>query len=227
MLQTKRPGSSSSGNYFHIYSASPEFHKVGKIGPLWDSKKGIYVNERSNILVDVRFKNLPPDIPSLANGISYPITMKLVDSNFEPALEHMRSKLKIFNQDDLKNIKTKSTSNECLEIEYRNNSKVFVPIDSMHLVSKYFGPEEINIDELGSKKWERKKTLAIKKTFDTAAELLKTQAKRNLRKGKKYQIPKNEYFEFCREFQFIETQDQKNTILEIEKDLQDSIPMDR
>ena len=127
----------------------------------------------------------------------------------------------------LKNIKTKSTSNECLEIEYRNNSKVFVPIDSMHLVSKYFGPEEINIDELGSKKWERKKTLAIKKTFDTAAELLKTQAKRNLRKGKKYQIPKNEYFEFCREFQFIETQDQKNTILEIEKDLQDSIPMDR
>ena len=127
----------------------------------------------------------------------------------------------------LKNIKTKSTSNECLEIEYRNNSKVFVPIESMHLVSKYFGPEEINIDELGSKKWERKKTLAIKKTFDTAAELLKTQAKRNLRKGKKYQIPKNEYFEFCREFQFIETQDQKNTILEIEKDLQDSIPMDR
>ena len=127
----------------------------------------------------------------------------------------------------LKNIKTKSTSNECLEIEYRNNSKVFVPIDSMHLVSKYFGPEEINIDELGSKKWERKKTLAIKKTFDTAAELLKTQAKRNLRKGKKYQIPKNEYYEFCREFQFIETQDQKNTILEIEKDLQDSIPMDR
>jgi len=127
----------------------------------------------------------------------------------------------------LKNIKTKSTSNECLEIEYRNNSKVFVPIDSMHLVSKYFGPEEINIDELGSKKWERKKTLAIKKTFDTAAELLKTQAKRNLRKGKKYQIPKNEYLEFCREFQFIETQDQKNTILEIEKDLQDSIPMDR
>ena len=127
----------------------------------------------------------------------------------------------------LKNIKTRSTSNECLEIEYRNNSKVFVPIDSMHLVSKYFGPEEINIDELGSKKWERKKTLAIKRTFDTAAELLKTQAKRNLRKGKKYQIPKNEYFEFCKEFQFIETQDQKNTILEIEKDLQDSIPMDR
>ena len=127
----------------------------------------------------------------------------------------------------LKNIKTKSTSYECLEIEYRNNSKVFVPIDSMHLVSKYFGPEENNIDELGSKRWERKKTLAIKKTFDTAAELLKTQAKRNLRKGKKYQIPKNEYFEFCREFQFIETQDQKNTILEIEKDLQDSIPMDR
>jgi len=127
----------------------------------------------------------------------------------------------------LKNIKTKGISNECLEIEYRNNSKVFVPIESMHLVSKYFGPEEITIDELGSKKWERKKAVAIKKTFDTAAELLNTQAKRNSRKGKKYQIPKDEYSQFCGEFQFIETQDQKNTILEIEKDLQDSIPMDR
>ena len=127
----------------------------------------------------------------------------------------------------LKNIQTKNTSNECLEIEYRNNSKVFVPIESMNLVSKYFGPEEVTIDQLGSKKWEKKKTLAIKKTFDTAAELLNTQAKRNLRKGRKYQIPKKEYFDFCRDFQFIETQDQKNTILEIEKDLQDSTPMDR
>ena len=97
----------------------------------------------------------------------------------------------------------------------------------MHLVSKYFGPEEITIDELGSKKWERKKSIAIKKTFDTAAELLNTQAKRNSRKGKKYRIPKDEYNQFCGEFQFIETQDQKNTILEIENDLQDSIPMDR
>ena len=65
--------------------------------------------------------------------------------------------IKIFK--GLKNIKTKSISNECLEIEYRNNSKVFVPIESMHLVSKYFGPEEITIDELGSKKWERKKLI--------------------------------------------------------------------
>ena len=108
VLQSKKPGSSGSGNYFHIYSAFPEFHKVGKIGPLWDSKKGIYVNERNNILVDVRFKNLPPDIPSLANGISYPITMKINNSNFEPALEHMRGELKVFSQDDLININSKA-----------------------------------------------------------------------------------------------------------------------
>ena len=127
----------------------------------------------------------------------------------------------------LRNITTKNISNECLEIEYRNNSKVFVPIESMHLVSKYFGSEEATLDVLGSKKWERKKGLAIKKTFDTAAELLNTQAKRSSRKGEKYLIPKHEYTKFCEEFQFIETQDQKNTILEIEKDLQDPMPMDR
>ncbi len=126
----------------------------------------------------------------------------------------------------LKNIISKNITNECLEIEYKNDSKVYVPVESMHLVSKYFGAENISLDELGSKKWQKKKSLAIKKTFDTAAELLNIQAKRNSKQGKKYTIPQ-EYKEFCKEFPFIETLDQTTTISEIENDLENFRPMDR
>ena len=126
----------------------------------------------------------------------------------------------------LKNIISKNITNECLEIEYKNDSKVYVPVESMHLVSKYFGAENISLDKLGSQKWQKKKSLAIKKTFDTAAELLNIQAKRNSKQGKKYTIPK-EYKEFCKEFPFIETLDQTTTISEIENDLENFRPMDR
>ena len=126
----------------------------------------------------------------------------------------------------LKNIISKNIINECLEIEYKNDSKVYVPVESMHLVSKYFGAENISLDELGSKKWQKKKSLALKKTFDTAAELLDIQAKRDSKKGKKYTIPE-EYKEFCKEFPFIETLDQTTTISEIENDLKNFRPMDR
>ncbi len=124
------------------------------------------------------------------------------------------------------NIISKNITNECLEIEYKNDSKVYVPVESMHLVSKYFGAENISLDELGSKKWQKKKSLALKKTFDTAAELLDIQAKRDSKKGKKYTIPE-EYKEFCKEFPFIETLDQTTTISEIENDLENFRPMDR
>ena len=126
----------------------------------------------------------------------------------------------------LKNIISQNITNECLEIEYKNDSKVYVPVESMHLVSKYFGAENISLDELGSKKWQKKKSLALKKTFDTAAELLDIQAKRDSKKGKKYTIPE-EYKEFCKEFPFIETLDKTTTISEIENDLKNFRPMDR
>ena len=127
----------------------------------------------------------------------------------------------------LKNIKSNNIIHDCLEIEYRDESKVYVPVDSMHLVSKYFGPEDISLDALGSKKWKKKKSTAIQRTFDTAAELLHIQATRNSKKGTKYVIPAEEYKEFCEQFPYVETVDQFRTISEIEIDLQQAMPMDR
>ena len=127
----------------------------------------------------------------------------------------------------LRQFSTNGVVQDCLEIQYLEESKVYVPVESMHLVSKYFGDSEISLDRLGSKKWQKKKIKAIKKTFDIAAELLGIQAKREAKKGIKYVIPEKEYEEFSKEFPYVETVDQHKSILEIETDLKNLKPMDR
>jgi len=127
----------------------------------------------------------------------------------------------------LKNIDTYLGINDCLEIEYADNSKVYVPIEHMNLVSKYFGPKDRTIDTLGSKRWTTRKDKALKQTFDTAAELLEVQAKRSSKKGFSYRVPVKEYQSFCANFPYQETFDQKRTIDEVIIDMQKTIPMDR
>ena len=112
-------------------------------------------------------------------------------------------------------IKTFLGISDCLEIEYADNSKVYVPIEHMNLVSKYFGPIDRSIDTLGSKRWVKRKNKALKQTFDTAAELLEVQAKRANKEGFSYDIPIKEFKYFCSQFPYQETYDQKRTIDEV------------
>ena len=138
---------------------------------------------------------------------------------------HLTHGIGIFN--GLKHIDTFVGMTDCLEIEYANKSKVYVPIEHMNLVSKYFGPKDRPIDALGSKRWVARKDKALKQTFDTAAELLQVQAKRSSRKGFSYEVPIKEYQVFCSRFPYQETFDQKKTIDEVIIDMQKPVPMDR
>ena len=90
---------------------------------------------------------------------------------------HLQHGIGIFN--GLKQIKANNVVNECLEIEYLNESKVFVPINDISKVNKFHGPEDTKINQLGSKRWKKRKSEALKRTFDVAAELLEIKARRN------------------------------------------------
>ena len=127
----------------------------------------------------------------------------------------------------LKQLNTFVGTSDCLEISYKDDSKVFVPIENMDLVSKYFGPDDRDIDSLNSKKWKKRKDKALKQTFDTAAELLEVQAKRNGRVGFAFDIDEEEFSSFVSKFPYEETYDQKKTIEEVTIDMQSQKPMDR
>ncbi len=127
----------------------------------------------------------------------------------------------------LKQLSTFVGVSDCLEIIYKDNSKVFVPIENMNLVSKYFGPVDKDLDSLSSTKWKKRKDKALKQTFDTAAELLEVQSKRNLTLGHAFSIDHDDYENFSKRFPYEETHDQKRTIEEVINDMTSHKPMDR
>lgn len=118
---------------------------------------------------------------------------------------------------------------EFLSIEYAGGDKLYVPVSSLHLISRYTGASEDHapLHRLGTEQWSKAKNKAIKKARDVAAELLDIHARRAAAQGRKYEINQNEYQSFCNGFPFEETEDQESTILSVLEDLSNPTPMDR
>ncbi|MDT8283023.1 MAG: CarD family transcriptional regulator, partial [Gammaproteobacteria bacterium] len=118
---------------------------------------------------------------------------------------------------------------EFLLLEYAGNDKLYVPVSSLHLISRYTGASAENapLHKLGSEKWSKARQKAAKQARDVAAELLDIHARRAAVQGRSYHINENEYASFCNSFPFEETPDQESTIHAVLEDLQSPQPMDR
>lgn len=119
--------------------------------------------------------------------------------------------------------------NEFLTLEYQSGDKLYVPVSSLHLISRYTGtnPEHAPVNKLGTDYWNRAKRKAAEKVRDVAAELLDLYAKRAARPGDTYQIPHEQYASFSAAFPFEETPDQLQAIDQVFADLTSTKPMDR
>lgn len=129
----------------------------------------------------------------------------------------------------LETIKVGDQTDEFLMLEYANEAKLYVPVSSLHLISRYSGTDEslAPLHKLGTEKWSVAKQKAMEKIRDTAAELLEIYAKREARKGFKHDYPGEAYRAFCAKFPFEETQDQLTAINAVTQDLMKIQPMDR
>lgn len=118
---------------------------------------------------------------------------------------------------------------EFLTLEYLNGDKLYVPVLSIHMVSRYVGgaPESAPLHKLGTDTWEKAKKRARLKAYDVAAELLEIEALRGARKGIKYAVPADHYAAFAANFGYEETPDQEQAILDVLEDMQGDKPMDR
>jgi transcription-repair coupling factor (superfamily II helicase) len=99
---------------------------------------------------------------------------------------------------------------EFLTLEYAGGDKLYVPVSSLHLISRYSGasPEHTPLHKLGSGQWEKAKRKASEKARDVAAELLDIYAKRAARQGFAYPCDPAQYNAFAAGFPFEETPDQ-------------------
>lgn len=117
---------------------------------------------------------------------------------------------------------------EMLELEYQNESKLFIPIYNLHLISRYtkLDGTEIELNTLGSNKWDKIKKKCEKKIEDVAAKLLELYAVRQTQKGEPFPIP-TDYQKFCDSFGYEPTLDQESCFNAVISDMQSTKPMDR
>ncbi|MEN9783841.1 MAG: hypothetical protein RJA24_1184, partial [Pseudomonadota bacterium] len=118
---------------------------------------------------------------------------------------------------------------EFLTLEYANNDKLYVPVSSLHLISRYSGasPEQAPLHQLGSGQWDKAKRKAAAQVRDTAAELLAIYAQRAAREGYAFNLKPHDYEAFAEGFPFEETTDQAAAINATIEDLKSAKPMDR
>jgi transcription-repair coupling factor (superfamily II helicase) len=115
---------------------------------------------------------------------------------------------------------------ECLRLEYAENSKLFLPVENIELLSRY-GHDEGLLDRLGGGAWQAKKARLKERIREMAEKLIRVAAERALRKAPVIDPPLGMWDTFCARFPYQETEDQLSAIVEVVEDLGAGQPMDR
>jgi transcription-repair coupling factor (superfamily II helicase) len=118
---------------------------------------------------------------------------------------------------------------EFLHLEYAKDTKLYVPVSQLHVISRYSGAssDDAPLHALGSGQWEKAKRKAAQQVRDTAAELLNLYARRAARQGHAFQYSARDYETFAESFGFEETPDQRAAINAVITDMTSGRPMDR
>ena len=122
-----------------------------------------------------------------------------------------------------------NVTTEFVTIEYAGGAKLYVPVASLNVLSRYSGGEESHapLNKLGNDSWEKAKKRAAEKVRDVAAELLDIYARREAKPGYAFNINEEDYQRFAAGFPFEETIDQQAAIDAVKQDMQQPRAMDR
>jgi len=122
-----------------------------------------------------------------------------------------------------------SKGQEFIQLIYRDDDKLFVPVEDLNLVQKYTrtGPVMPALHKLGSPNWERTKARTRKAIEAMAKELLDLYARRKAVAGFRFSGQGTWEADFEKTFEYAETDDQLRAIKEIIEDMESDSPMDR
>ncbi|MCE7616992.1 transcription-repair coupling factor, partial [Vibrio fluvialis] len=129
----------------------------------------------------------------------------------------------------LQTLEAGGMTTEYVTLEYQNDAKLYVPVSSLNLISRYSGgaEESAPLHKLGGEAWVKARRKAAEKVRDVAAELLDVYAKRELKPGYKFQLDRDQYATFKSGFPFEETYDQAMAINAVMSDMCQPKAMDR
>jgi transcription-repair coupling factor (superfamily II helicase) len=129
----------------------------------------------------------------------------------------------------LQTLEVSGMQTEFLTLEYAKGDKLYVPVSSLHLISRYSGasPDNAPLHRLGGDQWEKARRKAAEKVRDVAAELLEIYARRAVNQGHAFPQPGDEYTSFSSNFEFEETPDQQQAIDAVLSDMESPSHMER
>ncbi|MBN9582576.1 MAG: transcription-repair coupling factor [Afipia sp.] len=128
----------------------------------------------------------------------------------------------------LQTLQVGGAPHDCLELHYANDTKLFLPVENIELLSRY-GSDQANVelDKLGGGGWQARKAKLKNRIREIAGELIKIAAERHVHEAPKFPIHQGTYDEFCARFPYEETEDQLGAITAALHDLDLGRPMDR
>ncbi len=128
----------------------------------------------------------------------------------------------------LRTIEAAGAPHACLELQYADDAKLFLPVENIDLLSRY-GSEasDAQLDKLGGGAWQMRKAKLKKRLLDMAGALIRVAAERMTRTAPVLTTQEGLYDEFAARFPYDETEDQLNAIEAVRGDLGAGRPMDR
>ena len=129
----------------------------------------------------------------------------------------------------LQTLDSGGVSREFMLLVYAENTKLFVPVERLDLVSRYSSGEAAapSLDRLGGLGWQKTKAKAKRAMRDMADELLKLYAERKLVEGFAFSADAPWQKEFEDAFPYQLTADQATAIVDLKTDMEAPVPMDR
>ncbi len=198
------------------------------VGPLMQGAEftvaGIHVLVQAQWLGEARI----PQRKAIQPGIDPDLILRnLAELNIGAPVVHLQ--FGIGRYQGLQTFEHDGQLNEFLILSYAGDDKIYVPVTSLHWISRYTGAdsEHAPMHRLGSDQWEKAKKKATEKIHDLAIELLDIYAQRAAKPGYSCHIQYDEYQRFANAFPFTETPDQTSAIEQIMHDMQAHTPMDR
>ena len=105
--------------------------------------------------------------------------------------------------------------------------QLWVPMDSLDLLSKYTGGEAPTLSKMGGSDWKNTKKKARAAVREIAGELVELYAKRQAAPGHQFSPDSPWQAEMEDNFPFVETEDQMLAIDAVKHDMESTVPMDR
>ncbi len=205
----------------------PRAVAIGDIGEgfYWPELR-LHVLTEEDVLGEARQRSVPPRRTRSGEGADRFVSTfrDLKKGDFVVHVEHGIAKY-----GGLKKIGVEKDLREFVLLIFRDEARLYVPVDRLDLVQKYSGAglAAPRIDRLGGASWEKTRT-RIKKSMRNLAEgLLKLYAARESASGFAFSPDDELMREFEAAFEYQETPDQRATIKDVKRDMESSRPMDR